>query len=150
MNISCKSFISGALLSVLFFASAPLASAAETTANPNRCENLAGREKSRCEYVFQHSGRLRVRAAARSPQRRNNTVRDRRVIRTSTTQSNIRRIGNHDLARLRRHDKDGGRSRRYINMRDEMAREACKDLESTEKYQCIRTNWRGLSRGNTR
>lgn len=150
MNTTLKSMSSVALISVLFFASTPLTSAAERSdAGALRCKNLSGREKSRCLYVLEHSGRLRVSTPLNAVSR-SNTVRDQRVIRRSVTTSNIRRIGDYNLSRLRRHSQKGGRARRLINRKDELARDACKYLESTAKYQCIRAGWRGLSRGNTR
>ena len=150
MNFSCKTLSAGALVSALFFTAVPLSSARTVTANANRCEHLAGRERDRCQYVVEHAGRLRVRAATRSEIRRNNTLRDKRVIRTNTSTSNIRRIGDYNLQRLRQHSQDGGNSRRLINRRDEAARSACEDLEGTAQALCVRANWRALSRGNTR
>ena len=141
---------SSALIGVLFFASTPLTGAeSRKAAGAARCQELSGREKSRCMYVLEHSGRLRVSAPLNAVSR-SNTVRDQRVIRKSTTKSNIRRIGNYNLSRLRRHNQNGGNARRLINSRDEFARDTCKYLEGTAKYICIRAGWRGLSRGNTR
>ncbi|MBT5236803.1 hypothetical protein HOL63_00345 [Candidatus Peregrinibacteria bacterium] len=150
MNTSLKTMASSALIGVLFFASTPLTGAeSRKAAGAARCQELSGREKSRCMYVLEHSGRLRVSAPLNAVSR-SNTVRDSRVIRRSTTTSNIRRIGNYNLSRLRRHSQDGGNARRMINSRDEFARNACKYLEGTAQSMCIRAGWRGLSRGNTR
>lgn len=150
MNKSLKSITSSALVGVLFFAAAPATFAnGRNQVGVARCQNLSGREKSRCMYTLEHSGRLRVDSPLNAVSR-SNTVRDQRVIRRNTTRSNIRRIGDHNLTRLRRHSQDGGRARRMINRKDETARDACRYLEGTEKYQCIRAGWRGLSRGNTR
>ena len=148
MNISTKSLTAGALMSALFFTATPLTSAAGKIRTTNRCFQLAGREKTRCNYTASRSARLRIRTAGRSivknkAVRRNNTLRDARVIRRNITKSDVRRIGIKGLERIRRHNKGGGRSRRIINTREQNARKACRYLKGTEKYQCIRKEWRG-------
>ncbi|PIR53665.1 hypothetical protein COU75_04880 [Candidatus Peregrinibacteria bacterium CG10_big_fil_rev_8_21_14_0_10_42_8] len=150
MNTTVKAITSSTLIGVLFFAATPLSAAATAIStaakiNAERCQNLAGREKSRCMYVLEHSGRLRVSAPSKITNR-NNTLRDQRVITRNTSTSNIRRIGNNDLASLRRHNETGGNWRRLINTRDEAARAACKYEVGTAKNTCVRTQLRAMNR----
>lgn len=141
--------------------SAPSAQAARTTGDDavytytdgtEICDQLAGREKARCENVMTNSRRrLQIRQASVESSRGNGiTARERRRVFENRPQRNIRRVGSANLSRLRQHNRDGGNARRQIQHRDEQARDACRGLESTEKYECVRANWRGLSRGNTR
>jgi hypothetical protein len=142
MNKSIKSIASSALVGALFFASAPMTLAAgRNQVGIERCQQMTGREQSRCIYVLEHSGRLRVRATTKAVTR-SSTVRQRRVIRQNTITSNVRRRGDKGLVQLKRHYQAGGNARRQINTRDEAARDSCKFLEGTKKYTCIRKNLR--------
>ena len=114
-----------------------------------RCNELAGREKDRCETIHRRVERLRLRQTANTYDR-GNTLREQRILRPTTQPTSIRRTNQPNLSRLRRHDRDGGNARRLINRRDAEARAQCRGFDSTERYQCIRENWRNLSRGNTR
>lgn len=96
-----------------------------------RCEQLAGREKDRCESIHRRVQRLRLRQTANTYDR-GNTMREQRVLRTTTQSSNIRRINEYDMNRLRRYDTNGVNPRRLIRRRDEEARSKCDDLEGTE------------------
>lgn len=150
MNTSFKSMASTALVGVLFFAATPLSAAATATTTASqitatRCQKLTGREKSRCMYVLEHSGRLRVSAPARITTR-SNTLRERRVITNNTSSSNIREIGSNNLATIKRHNEEGGNWRRLINTRDEAARAACKYEVGTAKNMCVRTKLRAMNR----
>lgn len=148
-----KSIFSSALVLALLATSVPTASALVYTdpirASRARCDQLAGREKDRCTFINNRIERLRLRQA-QTEVTRTNTLRDRRQILNNVPRTNIRRIGNYDLQRLRQHDRDGGNARRMIKLRNEAARGACDHLEGTEKYTCIRTNSRQTSRGQTR
>lgn len=149
-----KSVVSSTLVAMLLLTNIPSASALMYTELSNstsrsRCDQLAGREKSRCTFINNRIERLRTRQAE-SAVIRTNTLRDRRQILDNRPRTDIRRIGSYDLERLRTHNRDGGNARRMIRLRDETARSACDSLEGTEKYMCIRKQSRLSSRGQTR
>ena len=144
---TCSAFFAAAIL----FTSVPTAHALRGTLRnaDRRCERTAGREKDRCRFVNARIERLRFRHV-RMGVTRGHLLREMRHVSKNRPVRDIRRIGNHNLARLRRHNRNGGNARRLINRRDERARDKCKSLRSTEKYRCIRNVTRASSRGNTR
>lgn len=144
--------VSAASVTALLFAiSIPEAHAEGMTlrASQRRCERTAGRERLRCEFTHDSEERIRFKTS-RFGFTRGHTLRENRHVSKNRPARDIRRIGSKNLERLRRHNRDGGRSRRMIQNKEEGARSKCKNLEGTEKYLCIRNNWRGASRGETR
>lgn len=114
-----------------------------------RCEQVTGREKDRCESIHRRVERLRLRQTTKT-YTRGNTLREQRVLLPTTKTTNIRRTNQVDMSRLRTHDGSRGNSRRLINIRDESARSTCKDVPLTEKSQCIRDQWKSITRGNVK
>lgn len=135
--------------SLLLAATPALASYNPIQASDDRCDRVAGREKDRCLSIAKRNQRLRLRQA-RNTYTRGQTQRERRSLQQFNRNTNIRRRGNADLSRLRAHDTTGVSARRLINRRDEDARNACRGLDGTAKYLCIRTETRAARRGNVR
>jgi len=129
----------------------PTAEAARGTlrSTETRCEDTSGREAARCKYVNSKTERLRYRNS-RNGYTRGHTLREMRHTSKNRPATDIRRIGTPNLARLRRHNRNGGNARRLINNRDENARTKCEELRSTAKYMCIRAQTRASNRGETR
>ena len=113
-----------------------------------RCNEVAGREKSRCEFFNNRIGRFRLRQST-STTTRGHTSREQRILRKDQ-HTTVFRFGTANMARLRQHDRNGGNARRMITEKDAAARAKCEDLEGTVKYQCIRTNTFNSAKGNTR
>jgi hypothetical protein len=151
MKVFCFRACSAFFVAALLVTTVPTAQAARGTlrAADRRCERTAGREKDRCKFINARIERLRFRHA-RVGYQRGHLLREMRHVSKNRPVRDIRRIGNPNLARLRRHNRNGGNARRLINIRDEKARSKCADLRSTEKYLCIRNVTRASSRGNTR
>ncbi|MDA1292651.1 MAG: hypothetical protein O3A81_02630 [bacterium] len=145
---SCSAFFITALL-VTTIPSSAYAARGTLRKTETRCENTAGRENIRCKYVNSKTERLRY-SNSRNGYLRTHTLRERRHVSKNRPSTDIRRIGSEDLARIRRHNRDGGNARRLINRRDENARAKCESLESTAKYMCIRAQTRASNRGETR
>ena len=146
---ACSAFFVSALL----FTSVPTAQASgggmTLRASERRCERTSGRELARCKYVNSKTERQRYRNS-RNSYSRGNTLREMRHVSKNRPATDIRRIGSQNLARLRRHNRNGGNARRMLNTRDDNARAKCEDLRGTEKYMCIRRETRASNRGETR
>ena len=78
---------------------------------------------------------------------RGNTLREQRTIPKTEYRKDIRRRGRENLQRFRKAKQ--GRARSLISRQVEQAREQCRSLEGTEKYQCIRENMRKARRTRT-
>ncbi len=145
---TCSAFFAAAIL----FSSTPLVHATGTTtlrAAERRCARTAGREQARCKFVNSRTERLRY-TNSRNGYTRGHTLREMRHVSKNRPATDIRRIGSPNLARLRRHNRNGGNARRLINTRDENARTACEQLRGTNRYMCIRGRTRAFHRGETR
>ena len=150
LSKACSAFFAAALL----FTSVPLAHAGgeggrTLRSSERRCERTSGRERERCKYDNSNTERQRYRNS-RNSYTRGHTLREMRHVSKNRPATDIRRIGTPNLARLRRHNRNGGNARRMINRRDDYARSKCENLRSTEKYMCIRRETRASNRGETR
>lgn len=153
MNVS-KKIIAGVSAALYLCAASPAMALTFTgaiEASNARCNQLAGREKARCININKRVERLRLRQTTNTYQR-GSTQREQRVLarQQNHERNSTERIRGFDMNRLRSHNRDGGNARRLINSRDEQARGACRLVDATEKSECIRMQWKGLRRGNTR
>ncbi len=151
MKLFCTKVCSAFFAAAILLTTVPTAQAARGTlrAAERRCDRTAGRELARCKYVNSKTERQRYRNS-RNGYTRGHTLREMRHLPKNRPATDIRRIGTPDLARLRRHNRNGGNARRLINNRDEKARTKCEELRSTAKYMCIRAETRASNRGETR
>jgi len=151
MNMFSKAVAALSVATLFFVAATPVQAVMYSDpikASRARCDEVAGREKSRCNYVNDRIGRFRLRQSTATTTR-GHTAREQRILRKDQHTTTFR-FGTTNLLRLRQHDKNGGNARRMIVEKDAAARAKCEDLKGTAKYQCVRTNTFNSAKGNTR
>ncbi len=117
-------------------------------ASQSRCTRASNaREQARCKAKNNRLERSRLWKTSNAFNR-GNLLREKRKLPVFTRNKSIRARGNARLAKLRLRSNSTVRSaRRTIKTRNENARNACKALEGTDRFLCIRKRTWQSTRG---
>lgn len=149
MNLT-KSFVSAAAVGALLLNAAPAFAANSPTVQQakDRCQQVAGLEKSRCLAILKRSQRLRLQNLDQHISGRGNTLREQRMITNNNSVDNVRTRSSQNLKRLRTNMNKGVAPRRTIRNNASDARNMCRDIKDDIKQaMCIRTNLSTVNRG---
>lgn len=149
MNLS-KSLISLASVGALLLSSSPALAAGVPTPQQaqERCQKVAGSEKSRCLVILNRARRLKLQNLDQHITGRGNTLREQRMISDNSSVRNIRKFASQTKKDMRVNKGNGVASRRTITDNAHAARWMCKEItNSVEKASCMRKNLDSVNRG---